>query len=134
MSEKPDEGRPQCLVLMPFRVLLRTIYDADIVLCDVSSHSPNVFLELGWAVGADKPFVVIRDGARGRRETHGRKSDGVPRGGQKTPSTMKDAGCAEWLPTKKYVSRFGAQSSPRNFARILSLMSAGEDVGERTLR
>jgi hypothetical protein len=41
--------------------ILRTIEDADIVLCDVSSHNPNVFLELGWALRRDTPYVLIKD-------------------------------------------------------------------------
>lgn len=39
----------------------KKIEDADVVLCDVSSSNPNVFLELGWAIRADKPYVVMMD-------------------------------------------------------------------------
>ena len=41
--------------------LLNKIEQADIILCDLSSHNPNVFLELGWALRADKPYVLIKD-------------------------------------------------------------------------
>lgn len=37
------------------------IEQADIVLCDMSSHNPNVHLELGWAMRADKKIVLIKD-------------------------------------------------------------------------
>src|ERR1039457_4212991 len=39
----------------------KKIDDADIVLCDVSSCRANVFLELGWAFRADKPYVIAVD-------------------------------------------------------------------------
>jgi hypothetical protein len=32
----------------------RKLEDADVVLCDLSAHNPNVYLELGWALRADK--------------------------------------------------------------------------------
>jgi hypothetical protein len=41
--------------------ILRKIENADLVLCDLSSHNPNVFLELGWTMRADRPFVLIKD-------------------------------------------------------------------------
>lgn len=31
------------------------------VLCDLSGNNPNVFLELGWALRADRPYVLIKD-------------------------------------------------------------------------
>lgn len=37
------------------------IEKADIVLCDLSANNPNVYLELGWALRADKKFVLIKD-------------------------------------------------------------------------
>jgi hypothetical protein len=37
------------------------IEQADLVLCDMSSHNPNVHLELGWAMRADKKIVLIKD-------------------------------------------------------------------------
>lgn len=39
----------------------RKIEDADVILCDLSAHNPNVYLELGWALRADKRFVLIKD-------------------------------------------------------------------------
>jgi len=39
----------------------RKIDEAELVLCDLSSFNPNVFLELGWAMRADKRFVLIKD-------------------------------------------------------------------------
>jgi hypothetical protein len=41
--------------------ILTKIEDANIILCDLSSHNPNVFLELGWALRADKPYVLLKD-------------------------------------------------------------------------
>ena len=35
------------------------IEQADLVLCDMSSHNPNVHLELGWAMRSDKKMVLI---------------------------------------------------------------------------
>jgi hypothetical protein len=37
------------------------IEQADLILCDMSSHNPNVHLELGWALRADKKIVLIKD-------------------------------------------------------------------------
>jgi hypothetical protein len=37
------------------------IESADLVLCDLSSHNPNVHLELGWALRANKKLVLIKD-------------------------------------------------------------------------
>ena len=31
------------------------------MLCDLSAHNPNLYLELGWALRADKRFVLIKD-------------------------------------------------------------------------
>lgn len=39
----------------------RKIEDADLILCDLSTFNPNVHLELGWALRADKRFVLIKD-------------------------------------------------------------------------
>ena len=41
----------------------RKLEQANVVLCDLSSHNPNVYLELGWALRADKKFILIKDGA-----------------------------------------------------------------------
>ena len=37
------------------------IEQAELVLCDMSSHNPNVHLELGWAMRSDKKIVLIQD-------------------------------------------------------------------------
>ncbi|MEA5257460.1 hypothetical protein VB264_06685 [Arcicella aquatica] len=37
------------------------IEKSDIILCDISAHNPNVHLELGWAMRADKKIVFIKD-------------------------------------------------------------------------
>ena len=39
----------------------RKVEDADMVLCDLSSYNPNVYLELGWAFRSDKKFLLIKD-------------------------------------------------------------------------
>ena len=39
----------------------RKIEDADVILCDLSANNPNVHLELGWALRADKRFVLMKD-------------------------------------------------------------------------
>lgn len=39
----------------------KNIEAADIVLCDISSENPNVLVELGWTLRADKRFVLIKD-------------------------------------------------------------------------
>ncbi len=39
----------------------RKIEKADVILCDLSSDNPNVNLEMGWALRADKKFVLIKD-------------------------------------------------------------------------
>jgi hypothetical protein len=39
----------------------KKIERADLILCDLSSNNPNVFLELGWALRSDKKFVLIKD-------------------------------------------------------------------------
>lgn len=41
--------------------ILAKIERADLVLCDLSSHNPNVHLELGWALRANKRLVLIKD-------------------------------------------------------------------------
>ncbi len=41
--------------------ILSKVEAADLVLCDLSSHNPNVFLELGWTLRADRPYVLIKD-------------------------------------------------------------------------
>lgn len=39
----------------------RKIEQSKVVLCDLSATNPNVYLELGWALRADKRFVLIKD-------------------------------------------------------------------------
>jgi hypothetical protein len=39
----------------------KKIEEVDIILCDVSSSNPNVFMELGWAIRAEKPYVIVMD-------------------------------------------------------------------------
>ena len=39
----------------------RKIEEADVILCDLSALNPNVHLELGWVLRADKKFVLIKD-------------------------------------------------------------------------
>lgn len=39
----------------------KKIESADLVLCDLSANNPNVMLELGWALRADKRFVLVKD-------------------------------------------------------------------------
>jgi hypothetical protein len=41
--------------------LLSTIERASLILCDLSSASPNVLFELGWAFRADRPCVLVKD-------------------------------------------------------------------------
>lgn len=41
--------------------IFKKIEAAEIVLCVLSSDNPNVMLELGWALRADKPYVLIKD-------------------------------------------------------------------------
>ncbi len=39
----------------------RKIEEADVILCDLSSYNPNVHLELGWSLRANKKFVLVKD-------------------------------------------------------------------------
>ncbi len=56
--ERDDEDTTTRLIT---ENIWRKIETADVVLCDLSSHNPNVYLELGWALRADKRFVLIKD-------------------------------------------------------------------------
>lgn len=56
--ERDDEDSSSRLIT---ENIWRKLEDADVVLCDLSSHNPNVYLELGWALRADKRFVLIKD-------------------------------------------------------------------------
>ncbi|MEC0282446.1 hypothetical protein [Terribacillus saccharophilus] len=41
--------------------IVNNLYDADIVICDISSSNPNVFFELGMRLTFDKPVIIIKD-------------------------------------------------------------------------
>ena len=41
--------------------ILRNIETYDLILCDLSGLNSNVFFELGWAMRADKRFLLIKD-------------------------------------------------------------------------
>ncbi len=56
--ERDDEDAASRLIA---ENIWRKIEKSDVILCDLSSHNPNVYLELGWALRADKRFVLIKD-------------------------------------------------------------------------
>lgn len=58
LCERDDEDASSRLIT---ENIWRKIEDADVILCDLSSHNANVHLELGWALRADKRFVLIKD-------------------------------------------------------------------------
>ena len=41
--------------------IVQNIFKDDIVICDVSTHNPNVMFELGLRLAFDKPTVIIKD-------------------------------------------------------------------------
>lgn len=41
--------------------IVRSLYDSDIIVCDVSGRNPNVMFELGIRLAFNKPFVIIID-------------------------------------------------------------------------
>lgn len=41
--------------------IVQGVYNADIVICDVSARNPNVMFELGMRLAFDKPTVIIKD-------------------------------------------------------------------------
>ncbi len=41
--------------------IVQNVYNADIVVCDVSGRNPNVLFELGMRLAFDKPTVIIKD-------------------------------------------------------------------------
>lgn len=41
--------------------IVQNLYNADIVVCDVSCKNPNVMFELGMRLAFDKPTVIIKD-------------------------------------------------------------------------
>ena len=56
--ERDDEDAASRLIA---ENIWHKLEDADVVLCDLSAHNPNLYLELGWALRADKRFVLIKD-------------------------------------------------------------------------
>ncbi|MDZ4442884.1 hypothetical protein ORM30_20755 [Bacillus cereus] len=43
--------------------IIQNLYNADIVVCDISGRNPNVMFELGMRLTFDKPTVIIKDTA-----------------------------------------------------------------------
>ncbi len=41
--------------------IVQSLYDSEIVVCDVSGKNPNVMFELGMRLAFDKPTVIIKD-------------------------------------------------------------------------
>ncbi|USY26931.1 hypothetical protein NIZ92_07780 [Alcaligenes sp. 1735tsa3] len=41
--------------------IVQGVYNADIVICDVSARNPNVMFELGMRLAFDKPTIIIKD-------------------------------------------------------------------------
>jgi hypothetical protein len=41
--------------------IIQNIYNADIVVCDISGRNPNVLFELGMRLTFDKPTILIKD-------------------------------------------------------------------------
>lgn len=41
--------------------IVQNVYNADVVICDVSGKNPNVMFELGMRLAFDKPAVIIKD-------------------------------------------------------------------------
>ncbi|QTD91747.1 hypothetical protein [Burkholderia anthina] len=41
--------------------IVQNLYNADIVICDVSTKNPNVMFELGMRLAFDKPTIIIKD-------------------------------------------------------------------------
>jgi hypothetical protein len=56
--EKDDQDIGTRLIVVN---ILKKIEEANIIICDLSGYNSNVFFELGWALRADKPFVLIKD-------------------------------------------------------------------------
>src|SRR2546423_607379 len=46
--------------------VLRHLYDAEMVLCDLSGLNANVFFELGLRQAFNKPVVIVHDERTGR--------------------------------------------------------------------
>ncbi|PFA53736.1 RNA helicase [Bacillus anthracis] len=43
--------------------IIQNLYNADIVVCDISGRNPNVMFELGMRLTFDKPTIIIKDDA-----------------------------------------------------------------------
>ncbi len=56
--ERVDEDVTNALIIDK---IWTKIEEADVIICDLSTSNPNVHLELGWALRADKRFVLIKD-------------------------------------------------------------------------
>jgi hypothetical protein len=41
--------------------IVRNLETADLVLCDITAHNPNVFFELGIRTSLDRPVALVRD-------------------------------------------------------------------------
>jgi nucleoside 2-deoxyribosyltransferase len=41
--------------------IIRNLSRADLVVCDISTHNPNVFFELGIRVALDRPVAMVKD-------------------------------------------------------------------------
>lgn len=54
VSESDDVG-------VIHKSIVQNIYQNDIVICDVSTHNPNVMFELGLRLAFDKPTIIIKD-------------------------------------------------------------------------
>lgn len=54
VSESDDVG-------VIHKSIVQNIYQDDIVICDVSTHNPNVMFELGLRLAFDKATVIIKD-------------------------------------------------------------------------
>lgn len=58
ICERDDEDSTSRMIT---ENIWRKIEEADIILCDLSACNPNVFMELGWTIRADKKFVLMKD-------------------------------------------------------------------------
>lgn len=58
--ERDDDDHTSRLIIDN---IWQKIEAADVILCDLSATNPNVYLALGWALRADKRFVLIKDNA-----------------------------------------------------------------------
>jgi hypothetical protein len=61
-SVRDDQDQTSRVV---FDRILEKLHNAELVICDLSSGNPNVFLELGWALRDGKRVVLIVDDVTG---------------------------------------------------------------------